>query len=87
MHHVTSKNIPADIVSRGLPAEELKGNFLWWHGPSFLRKINTPWVTTLDPKLFSELSKHSNTGVQETRISEERNFHVTVEVQYEFDLI
>ena len=34
--HVTSDENPADLVSRGVTAEELVDNDLWWHGPAFL---------------------------------------------------
>ncbi|XP_075162763.1 uncharacterized protein LOC142235394 [Haematobia irritans] len=38
--HIASEHNPADILSRGLRAQELDGNTLWWHGPSFIRDSN-----------------------------------------------
>lgn len=34
--HVPSELNPADLASRGLSAEELLTNDMWWHGPQFL---------------------------------------------------
>ena len=34
--HVTSKNNPADIVSRGIMPNQLKDLVIWWKGPSIL---------------------------------------------------
>lgn len=36
--HVNGKDNPADIVSRGLPLNELQYNNMWWHGPDLLRQ-------------------------------------------------
>lgn len=41
--HVTSRNNPADILSRGLLPNELIDSSLWWHGPSFLSKPECEW--------------------------------------------
>ncbi|XP_011173050.1 uncharacterized protein LOC105205391 [Solenopsis invicta] len=37
-HHVRSDQNPADLLSRGVNAEDLKGKQLWWEGPSFLQQ-------------------------------------------------
>ena len=45
-HHwryVATDHNPADVVSRGLPPEELMASQLWWKGP--------PWLST-DPRLW-----------------------------------
>ncbi|GFX51451.1 uncharacterized protein TNCV_3103841 [Trichonephila clavipes] len=34
--HITSEQNPADVLSRGLPPEELRDDSLWWHGPELL---------------------------------------------------
>ncbi|XP_045541464.1 uncharacterized protein LOC123722956 [Papilio machaon] len=36
-NHVGTRFNPADCASRGLPAEDLKENMLWWHGPEWLK--------------------------------------------------
>jgi hypothetical protein len=35
--HVVSEENPADCASRGIPASELAGFSLWWHGPPWLK--------------------------------------------------
>lgn len=37
-HHVSSKENPADILSRGLNADKIQECDLWWRGPQFLRQ-------------------------------------------------
>ncbi|XP_018407562.1 PREDICTED: uncharacterized protein LOC108783489 [Cyphomyrmex costatus] len=34
--HVPSSDNPADLLSRGTTTEDLKDNYLWWHGPRWL---------------------------------------------------
>ncbi|XP_075150627.1 uncharacterized protein LOC142224725 [Haematobia irritans] len=41
--HVDSENNPADIASRGCSPFELKENYLWWHGPSWLKLDKQNW--------------------------------------------
>ena len=43
-NHVRSKNNPADIVSRGMPVEQLMKS-MWWNGPEFLSKEPAEWST------------------------------------------
>ncbi|GBN28332.1 hypothetical protein AVEN_118861-1, partial [Araneus ventricosus] len=41
--HVSSKCNPADVLSRGADAKDLRDNDLWWQGPAFLlRDITDP---------------------------------------------
>lgn len=42
----TSKN-PADLISRGIKARELRANELWWKGPSWLSTPNHLWTYSL----------------------------------------
>ncbi|XP_065177011.1 uncharacterized protein LOC135806713 [Sycon ciliatum] len=35
-HHISGKNNPADKATRGLLAEDLANDTLWWNGPAFL---------------------------------------------------
>ncbi|XP_055701775.1 uncharacterized protein LOC129801041 [Phlebotomus papatasi] len=35
-HHVTSKENPADLASRGVSAADLSHDSLWWNGPSWI---------------------------------------------------
>ena len=40
--HVGTGENPADLASRGVSAEELASNDLWWHGPTFLSNVALP---------------------------------------------
>lgn len=44
--HVSSKDNPADLGSRGLTVKELVCNRLWWHGPEWLSRPNNEWPVT-----------------------------------------
>ncbi|CAG7822194.1 unnamed protein product, partial [Allacma fusca] len=35
-HHISGKDNPADLPSRGISPPDLQGNNLWWHGPALL---------------------------------------------------
>ncbi|XP_072943263.1 uncharacterized protein [Epargyreus clarus] len=41
--YVPSKDNPADLVSRGVKADQISSSSLWWSGPSFLTKDETEW--------------------------------------------
>lgn len=43
--HVRSKDNPADLASRGVPASELIESTLWWTGPSWLPFPPDQWPT------------------------------------------
>ena len=67
--HVNGKDNPADIVSRGLPLNELQNNNMWWHGPEFLRQdkfdyscdfsIDNEQLPDLKPQQISMLCTNS----------------------------
>ena len=42
-NHVSSKENPADLVSRGVDANMLRNLRLWWNGPSWLQQEETVW--------------------------------------------
>ena len=42
--HCPSEQNPADTGSRGSLAVELKGNEMWWHGPSWLIQPEDLWA-------------------------------------------
>ncbi|XP_071056865.1 uncharacterized protein, partial [Onthophagus taurus] len=42
-HHVTSKDNPADLLTRGLNGNELKDLKLWWNGPRWLLFDSQAW--------------------------------------------
>lgn len=39
-HHVSGKDNPADLVSRGVNLADLSNSSLWWKGPAFLHELN-----------------------------------------------
>ena len=41
--HVSSRENPADLISRGVLADSLIGNHLWWNGPSWLHQDPATW--------------------------------------------
>jgi len=41
--HVATADNPADILSRGILAQELKNSELWWNGPPWLIHGNDGW--------------------------------------------
>lgn len=53
--HVRSKDNPADILSRGLPAHKLSGCNFWFYGPLFLHGQEEMW-----PSRFSQQFQISN---------------------------
>lgn len=71
--HVKSKDNPADILSRGLPLDELTLSDLWWHGPSFLKNNNLSYSNNFDSDQIDlpELKSKSNlilTNVSSTNV-------------------
>ncbi|XP_050340593.1 uncharacterized protein LOC126767010 [Bactrocera neohumeralis] len=42
-NHVDSGSNPADLASRGLMAQDLVENTLWWQGPSWLQEDQCKW--------------------------------------------
>lgn len=51
--YVSTKENPADLCSRGVKAQDLVENTLWWHGPQFLLK-STNERTFIRPDLTDE---------------------------------
>ncbi|XP_076545260.1 uncharacterized protein LOC143305453 [Osmia lignaria lignaria] len=45
-HHISGKENPADLASRGITPPDLSASSLWLHGPSFLTISSEPWQTT-----------------------------------------
>jgi hypothetical protein len=41
--HISSKENPADLVSRGVDANALRNSSLWRHGPNWLQQVETFW--------------------------------------------
>lgn len=41
--YVSSKDNPADLVSRGVSADNISNSILWWKGPTFLSQNKDEW--------------------------------------------
>lgn len=66
--HVKTKENPGDLVSRGIRADEIVHNSLWWHGPFWLRAHQENWPKPMKlnqleslRELAEELKVHSIT--------------------------
>lgn len=46
-NHVSTDENPADLISRGMDSEDLKGSTLWWNGPSWLQGADSSWPKTV----------------------------------------
>ncbi|GFU62316.1 integrase catalytic domain-containing protein [Trichonephila clavipes] len=46
--HCPGKDNPADLLSRGMSASELRSSELWWHGPPWLIQNESSWPKALD---------------------------------------
>lgn len=55
-HHVSTHDNPADIASRGIYPSQLKDNYLWFRGPSWLILPENQW-----PKLIYILASDEKT--------------------------
>ena len=53
---VPTKDNPADMITRGQPAEALSQNLLWWEGPEWLQRDQSQWPEnlTINEKDFKE---------------------------------
>ncbi|GFY32278.1 uncharacterized protein TNCV_3557861 [Trichonephila clavipes] len=50
------KDNPADLISRGLPLNDLKNNKIWWHGPKGLTMKQTEWPLFSEPIIETEIN-------------------------------
>ncbi|XP_041787865.1 uncharacterized protein LOC121603240 [Anopheles merus] len=48
--HVPGTDNPADIISRGMDADQLENSTLWWHGPDWLAQPSEEWPNTHQPR-------------------------------------
>ncbi|KAJ8952750.1 hypothetical protein NQ318_008064 [Aromia moschata] len=72
--HISSKNNPAALASRGLFPSELFHNSLWWAGPAFLKDASAssviPSEIPLSEEAFQEERKTSLNSVASTEFFE-----------------
>lgn len=58
--HIRSNHNPADIISRGMTANELSKCEFWWYGPEFLKLQQQDWpdsILAIDPENEEECQK------------------------------
>lgn len=65
-HHVAGQENPADLISRGITAESILENNLWWQGPHWLQLPQTSWPSerleiTPNTEILSEGEKRKTT--------------------------
>ncbi|XP_076287403.1 uncharacterized protein LOC143212445 [Lasioglossum baleicum] len=69
LHHVGTKDNPADCASRGVTSAHLLDHPLWWHGPGWLTSPSSTWddalpaLTTTEEEKSSAASFHATTPV------------------------
>jgi len=56
--HISCKENPADLVSRGVDANVLKNLSLWWRGPDWLQQVETSWPNCGEIADISEEKKN-----------------------------
>ena len=64
LRYVTTTQNPADLATRGVSAEALIDNQLWWHGPSWLSDDETKWPSwdfqQIDDNTLDQMSKQAS---------------------------
>ena len=74
--HIATEENPADLTSRGVDAEDLVDNELWWHGPTFLSDAGLPEqrgqhdLQDNDPEIRRSASVFSSTASAQEKFAE-----------------
>ena len=74
LHYVSTRENPADLLTRGAAVAELKPSEMWWRGPTFLSKDQETWPKTKtdpSPEVTMEVGKKMKTSgepVQESTL-------------------
>ncbi|XP_044180058.1 uncharacterized protein LOC114970531 [Acropora millepora] len=62
--YVTTTQNPADLATRGVSAEALLDNQLWWHGPSWLSDDESKWPSwdfqQIDDNTLDQMAKQAS---------------------------
>ena len=62
--YVTTAQNPADLATRGVSAEALIDNQLWWNGPSWLSDEETKWPSwdfqQIDDNTLDQMAKQAS---------------------------
>jgi hypothetical protein len=63
--YVPTKDNPADLLTRGISASELKESDLWWSGPSWLSNGNYPSCDLTDDAVLLQATSTENIAITE----------------------
>lgn len=72
--HVPTNDNPADLLSRGVDANDMQSSNIWWSGPTFLQQDSCSWPCTPGstddlpelPELKMNVSLHINVDCENT---------------------
>ncbi|XP_065094876.1 uncharacterized protein LOC135715620 [Ochlerotatus camptorhynchus] len=76
--HVSGKENPADLVSRGMAIEDFLESDRWKHGPSWLKLAPKEWLTECPGSVSEEVDLEPRVVVQATVASKEPNIFFTL---------
>lgn len=79
-YHVRTHDNPADLVSRGLMANEIVNNSLWWHGPAWLLHLQKDWPESIQiEQMRPSIEMKGELKVQTTLVQREQcNLNVEI---------
>ncbi|XP_055714210.1 uncharacterized protein LOC129808456 [Phlebotomus papatasi] len=75
-NHVPTKENPADIISRGVTAEQLMELKLWWNGPDWLQENSKFWpkLPELKTVMISSKTVVTGPGIREYLMKQSNSF-------------
>lgn len=82
-HYVNTKDNPADLISRGTTASNLKNSKLWWNGPQWLLnsvKINISGINIETLPEERKLHVVSNVAIDKSILFKYSNFSKFIRV-------
>lgn len=66
--HIDGTTNPADLITRGISAELLKKNTIWWHGPQWLSTERNMWptpiVSTITPQMHDVIKAEEKANAE-----------------------
>ncbi|XP_076660440.1 uncharacterized protein LOC143363793 [Halictus rubicundus] len=75
--HVGTTDNPADLATRGIPANELRDSKLWWKGPAWLTDPHAGWPATSIADLPRDLPEQRTVSVALVQEEPEKEQFVT----------
>jgi len=80
--HVSTLDNPADLISRGCEAKRIKGNAMWWHGPTWLSEESTAWPVIVKSKEYTEADTNIPEAKDKTTTEETCSLTCTAKCNY-----